>query len=98
MLHPGTWYGYEGWPELNAKVVGGGARGHDKLGPFQVEVVRAKHPIMVGVPASFDIIDELYYVNAEGVPDGTSPITVLARTSPSQKYGTPASQRLDHGP
>jgi len=89
MLHPGTWYGYEGWPELNAKVVGGGARGHDKLGPFQVEVVRAKHPIMVGVPASFDIIDELYYVNAEGVTEGTSPITVLARTSPSQKYGNP---------
>ncbi len=89
MLHAGTWYGYEGWPELNAKVVGGGARGHDKLGPFQVEVVQAKHPIMVGVPASFDIVDELYYINAEGVPDGTSPITVLARTSPSQKYGKP---------
>lgn len=87
MLHPSTWYGYEGWPELNAKVVGGGARGHDKLGPFQVEVVHAKHPIMAGVPAFFDIIDELYYINAEGVPEGTSPNTVLARTSP--KYGTP---------
>src|SRR5262249_10240880 len=31
MLHPGTWYGYPDWPELNAKIVGGGARGHDRI-------------------------------------------------------------------
>ncbi|MCW0221395.1 MAG: ThuA domain-containing protein, partial [Prosthecobacter sp.] len=62
MLHPGTWYGYQTWPELNAQIVGGGARGHDKIHPFDVKTVKA-HPIMAGVPASFTVEDELYYVN-----------------------------------
>ena len=89
MLHPGTWYGYKGWPELNATVVGGGARGHDKLGPFKVNVLAKEHAIMAGVPTSFEVEDELYYINAEGTPDGTLPIEVLAETSPSQKYSQP---------
>lgn len=89
MLHPGTWYGYQDWPELNAKIIGGGARGHDRLGPFKIEVTASDHPIMKGVPTNFELVDELYYINAEGTPEGTSPITVLARTSPSQKYGKP---------
>ncbi len=89
MLHPGTWYGYKTWPEINAQIVGGGARGHDKLGPFQVKTLKADHPIMKGVPASFDVEDELYYINAEGTPEGTLPIEVLAETSPSQKYSKP---------
>jgi type 1 glutamine amidotransferase len=91
MLHPGTWYGFAEWPELNAKIVGGGARGHDKLGPFTVSVLAKDHPVMKGVPASFDVTDELYYVNAEAdkIPEGTAPIQVLAQTSPSQKFGKP---------
>jgi uncharacterized protein len=36
MLHPGTWYAYPDWPELNARIVGGGARGHDRIGTFSV--------------------------------------------------------------
>ncbi len=91
MLHPGTWYGYAEWPELNARIVGGGARGHDRLGKFSVNVVRPEHPIMKGVPASFDVEDELYYMNAEAekVPAGTAPIEVLAETSPSVKFSKP---------
>jgi type 1 glutamine amidotransferase len=91
MLHPGTWYGFAEWPELNAQIVGGGARGHDKLGPFTVSVVAKEHPVMKGVPASFDVTDELYYVNAEPdkTPEGTAPIEVLAQTSPSQKFSKP---------
>ena len=91
MLHPGTWYGFPEWPELNAKVVGGGARGHDALGPFTVSVVAKDHPIMKGVPASFDVTDELYYINAEAdkIPAGTASIEVLAQTSPSKKYKAP---------
>jgi putative membrane-bound dehydrogenase-like protein len=87
MLHPGTWYGFAGWPELNAQIVGGGARGHDKIHPFEVKTVKA-HPVMEGVPASFTIEDELYYVNAEAdkIPAGTAKIQVLAETSPSDKY------------
>lgn len=87
MLHPGTWYAFPNWPELNAQIVGGGARGHDKLGDFTVNVVKKDHPIMVGVPASFGVTDELYYMNAEGAPEGTAGIEVLAETSPSVKYG-----------
>ncbi|MCB1277510.1 PVC-type heme-binding CxxCH protein [Prosthecobacter sp.] len=88
MLHPGTWYGFANWPELNAQIVGGGARGHDKIHPFDVKAVKADHPIMAGVPASFTVEDELYYVNAEPdkIPAGTAKITVLAETSPSDKY------------
>lgn len=88
MLHPGTWYGFGGWPELNAHIVGGGARGHDKIHPFDVKAVKADHPIMQGVPASFTVEDELYYINAEPdkIPAGTAKITVLAETSPSDKY------------
>lgn len=89
MLHPGTWYGYPKWPELNAQIVGGGAKGHDALGPFKVNVKAADHPIMKGVPASFDVIDELYYVNPETPPTGTAKITVLAETSPSKRYSAP---------
>jgi putative heme-binding domain-containing protein len=89
MLHPGTWYGFAQWPELNAQIVGGGARGHDKLGPFKVNVTRRDHAIMIGVPDSFDVFDELYYMNAEAAPEGTTKIEVLAETSPSQKYKKP---------
>ncbi len=90
MLHPGTWYGFATWPRLNALIVGGGARGHDKIHPFDVKTVKADHPVMAGVPASFTVEDELYYVNAETdkTPEGTAKITVLAETSPSDKYKT----------
>ena len=91
MLHPGTWYGFAQWPELNAKIVGGGARGHDKLGKYAVNVVKPSHPIMRGVPASFEVEDELYYINAEPekIPAGTSPIEVLAESSPSVRFKAP---------
>ncbi|MBV6498404.1 MAG: hypothetical protein CJBNEKGG_00626 [Prosthecobacter sp.] len=89
MLHPGTWYGFASWPELNAQIVGGGARGHDKIHPFDVKALKADHPVMAGLPASFTVEDELYYVNAEGVPEGTAAIEVLAETSNSDKYQKP---------
>ena len=44
MLHPGTWYGYANWPELNATIVGGGARGHDRIAKFSVNAVKPDHP------------------------------------------------------
>jgi putative membrane-bound dehydrogenase-like protein len=91
MLHPGTWYAFGYWPELNAKIVGGGSRGHDKLGAYKVNAVKPDHPIMKGVPASFDVVDELYYMNAEPekIPPGTAPIEVLAESSPSQRFQKP---------
>ena len=91
MLHPGTWYGFPQWPELNATIVGGGARGHDRIAAFSVNAVKPNHPVMKGVPASFTVEDELYYLNAEAdkVPQGTSAIEVLAETSPSVKFMKP---------
>jgi type 1 glutamine amidotransferase len=91
MLHPGTWYGYIAWPELNAAIVGGGARGHDKIAKFSVNVLKPEHPIMQGVPKSFEVEDELYYLNAEPdkMPAGVASIDVLAETSPSVRYKQP---------
>ena len=91
MLHPGTWYAFSYWPELNATIVGGGSRGHDKLGAYKVNAVKPDHPIMKGVPATFDVVDELYYMNAEPekIPPGTAPIEVLAESSPSQRFQKP---------
>jgi putative heme-binding domain-containing protein len=91
MLHPGTWYGFPQWPELNAAIVGGGSRGHDRIGKFSVNVVKPDHPVMKGVPASFEVEDELYYVNADKdkMPEGTASIEVLAETSPSVKFKAP---------
>jgi type 1 glutamine amidotransferase len=85
LLHAGLWYNFKDWPEYNLQLVGGGSRGHDKLGEFQVNVVR-DHPVTQGVTKSFAITDELYYM----IPDPAgSPIEVLAETSNSLKFGTP---------
>ena len=91
MLHPGTWYGFAQWPELNATIVGGGARGHDKIAKFSINAVKPEHPVMKGVPASFEVEDELYYLNAEPgkIPAGTAAIEVLAETSPSVRFKQP---------
>jgi len=82
-LHPGTWYAWKNFPQWNAQIIGGGARGHDKLGPFAVKITEPKSPIMQGVRTSFDVTDELYNYNAD--PAGT-PIEVLA-TATSLKTG-----------
>lgn len=79
-LHPGTWYAWKNFPLWNKEIVGGGTRGHDAFGPYTVTVKNAEHPIMKGVPATFDITDELYNYQAD--PNAT-PIEVLAEaTSP----------------
>jgi putative membrane-bound dehydrogenase-like protein len=80
-LHPGTWYAWKNFPEWNAQVIGGGTRGHDKLGPYTVKVTNANSPITKGVSPSFEITDELYNYNAD---PAATPIDVLAEaTSPN---------------
>jgi len=82
--HPGTWYAWKNFPEWNAQVVGGGARGHDKLGEYEVTVT-ADHPVTAGVTKKFRITDELYYYT----PDpAATPIEVLATATSTQKPGT----------
>jgi putative heme-binding domain-containing protein len=80
-LHPGTWYAWKNFPEWNAQIVGGGTRGHDKLGPYTVKITDPNSPITKGVTPSFEITDELYNYTADAA--GT-PIEVLAEaTSPN---------------
>ncbi len=74
-LHPGLWYNWADWPEFNRQLIGGGSRGHDKYGEFDVGVTEPAHPVMRGVPAKFALQDELYYFEADA--QGT-PIKVLA--------------------
>jgi uncharacterized protein len=83
--HPGTWYAWNNFPQWNKEVVGGGARGHDKFGEFEVRVENRAHPITAGLPESFKITDELYYYLP--ATDAT-PIEVLATATSTQKPGT----------
>jgi len=85
LLHPGLWYNFRDWPEYNRELAGGGSRGHDKYGEFEVKLEGKEHPLVAGVPASFKINDELYYYQADAA--GT-PIEVLATATSTQRPGT----------
>src|SRR5690606_6091035 len=74
LAHAATWYNWEDWPEYNRQLVGGGSRGHDPYGPFEVRIT-ASHPITENVPEKFSLDDELYYLQAD--PQGAG-MDVLA--------------------
>jgi putative heme-binding domain-containing protein len=81
-LHPGLWYNWRDWPEYNRALVGGGSRGHDRLGEFEVVVTDPAHALMRDVAPKFTIKDELYWFEPD--PQGT-PIKVLATAHSAQK-------------
>jgi type 1 glutamine amidotransferase len=83
--HPGTWYAWPNFPDWNKSVIGGGARGHDKYGEFEVKATGTQHPIVAGVSPSFRISDELYHFQVD--PNGV-PIDVLLTATSTQKPGT----------
>jgi uncharacterized protein len=85
LVHPALWYNWNDWPEYNRVLAGGGSRGHDKYGEFEVKVTDPNHPLMVGVPARFTISDELYWFEPDA--QGT-PIQVLATAHSPQKNKT----------
>ena len=85
LLHAGLWYNFKDWPEYNRELAGGGTRGHDKLGEYEVKATGTAHPIMKGVPASFRITDELYYFQPD---ESGTPIEVLATATSTLKPGT----------
>ncbi|HEX5222731.1 MAG TPA: PVC-type heme-binding CxxCH protein [Verrucomicrobiae bacterium] len=93
-LHPGLWYNWKDWPEYNRVLVGGGSRGHDRLGEFEVVVTDPSYPLMKGVPAKFNIKDELYWFE----PDARgTPIKVLATAhSPSKNKDFPQVFTVEH--
>ena len=73
--HPAIWYNWKDWPEYNEKLVGGGSKGHNKYGPFDVTITNTKHPVTKGVPVTFHLNDELYYFIAD---PAATPIEILA--------------------
>jgi putative membrane-bound dehydrogenase-like protein len=85
LLHPGTWYLWKNFPEWNSVIVGGGARGHDNYGEFEVTIENRAHPVTIGVTERFKITDELYNF----IPDlkGT-PIEVLASATSAKSGNT----------
>ena len=94
LVHPALWYNWGDWPEYNRVLVGGGTRGHDRFGEFEVKLSDVKHPVTAGVPASFKITDELY--NSIVDPKGT-PILVLATaTSPINGKTFPSVWIVQH--
>jgi len=94
LLHPGVWYNWPDWAEFNRELAGGGSRGHDSLGEFEVQVGNAKHPLLDGVPDAFKIIDELYWFEPSA---GGTPITVLATAqSKAKSKAFPQVFTVDH--
>lgn len=93
--HAAAWYNWEDWPEYNRDLVGGGANGHRAYGDFEVRVTAPEHPVMQGVPSSFTIEDELYYV----APDTAgAEMTVLATArEPETGAVYPIVWTVDHG-
>ncbi len=91
--HAGMWYNDSTWPEYNLKLVGGGAKGHDKYGPFDVNVQNGKHPVMKGIPSKFRLKDELYYYKVD--LDGPG-VEVLATASTEGSEGYPSIFVVNH--
>ena len=82
LLHPGLWYNWPNWSEYNKQLAGGGSRGHDRFGEFEVKLTQPGHPLLKGVTSDFKITDELYYFE----PDASgTPITVLATAHSNAK-------------
>ena len=85
LVHAAVWYSWKEWPEYNRFLAGGGSRGHDRLGEFQVTVTNPNHPLTKDVAGQFSLSDELYWFEPD--PKGTA-IEVLATARSKQKNNT----------
>ncbi|HEX2746704.1 MAG TPA: ThuA domain-containing protein, partial [Verrucomicrobiales bacterium] len=93
LLHPGLWYNFNDWAEYNKIYAGGGSRGHDRLGEFEVKVTQPQHPLLKGVSPSFKITDELYYYTVD--PAGSA-VDVLATATSATKGTFPQVFTVKH--
>ena len=94
LLHPGLWYNFGANQEYNRVFVGGGSRGHDAIGEFEVKLAKPDHPVLAGLSGNFKITDELYYSKFD--PAG-SPTEVLATaTSPKSGQTFPSIWTVKH--
>jgi putative heme-binding domain-containing protein len=85
VLHAGTWRNWAPATGYNKRFVGGGAKSHGK-GEFEVTVKQAAHPLMRGVPASFNITDENYHAEI----DAGAAVEVLAENAPDKGSAHPS--------
>jgi type 1 glutamine amidotransferase len=86
LVHPALWYNWADWPEYNQKLVGGGAKSHDKFGTFEVKVTNPDHPIMKGVPERFSITDELYHFQKDTSGPAIDVLAVGTNTETGKTY------------
>ncbi len=78
VAHAALWYNWSDWPEYNLQIAGGGSKGHNRYGSFDVTILDSLHPVTKGVSTKFSLKDELYYY----IPDTAGPgIEVLANAS-----------------
>jgi type 1 glutamine amidotransferase len=78
----GAWQDWPGFVEIAGRVYNPKFRGHDRRGPFTVEIVSKDHEITKGMK-NFETFDELYTCL-----DGTTPIDILAhaKSKVDKKY------------
>lgn len=94
LVHAAVWSNWNDWPTYYDRFVGGFSKGHDKLGPFTVEVIDTDHPVTEGFASSFEVTDELYYHNV--APEATG-VHVLAEATSKQGKGTrPTVWTVEH--
>ena len=86
LLHPGLWYNWTDWPEFNQQLAGGGSRGHDKFGEFEVKVTKPEHALVKAVPPSFPISDELYYFEPDAAGAATDSLAEAHSTAKMKTF------------
>jgi len=86
LLHPGLWYNWPNWAAFNKELAGGGSRGHDRYGEFEVTVTGGSHPLLKGVPASFKLSDELYYFEPDSAGTAIEVLATATSTAKSKTY------------
>jgi len=78
----GAWQDWPGFVKIAGRVYNPKFRGHDRRGPFTIEIVDKDHPITKGMK-DFETYDELYTCL-----DGKTPIDILAhaKSKVDKKY------------
>ncbi|MFW6157670.1 MAG: ThuA domain-containing protein [Balneolaceae bacterium] len=95
LVHAGTWYNWEDWPEFNRELVGGGTRSHPPYGAFEVEVTDPDHPVMKGVPERFELSDELYRYEKD--TEGSDIHVLATATEPDTDDEYPVAWTIEYG-
>ncbi|MEK0447901.1 MAG: hypothetical protein RL088_169 [Verrucomicrobiota bacterium] len=85
VLHAGTWRNWAPASGFNQRFVGGGAKSHGH-GDFTVTLKQTAHPILKGVPATFQIKDENYHAEL----DPAAAVEVLAENAPDKGSAHPS--------